>query len=188
VKKGFLTITLALMLLLANTTAYAAGLPWQGHASPFDFLFGNHIDHHQQSKLISANRLTGFLYIHNTGEFIDGIPVAEHADCDMQPSDCRAGWMLSGVRATATLVSQPTMDEPQWCLNGDISVLPGFTHFHWLGSPDMDLDLVVGQSYSGFLLKLTGIDTFYFRHHGTLTLVTPGIDLESHANLVGSCT
>ncbi len=186
-KKALLTITLVFMLLLTNTNAYAAGLQWQDHAAPFDFLFGNHIDHHQQSRLASRSLLIGYLYIRDTGEFIDGIPVAEHTDCNLQPADCRAGWALSGVQTNATLVSLPMMGEPQWCINGKIGLLPGFTHFHWLGSPDMGMDLVVGQTYPGFLLKLTALDTFYFSHHGTLTLVTPGIDLNSHANVVGKC-
>ena len=29
----------------------------------------------------------------------------------------------------------------------------------------MEMDLVLGQSYSGYLMKLVALDTFYFQHH-----------------------
>jgi hypothetical protein len=50
----------------------------------------------------------------------------------------------------------------------------------------MDMDIQLGQLYSGYLLKLTARATFYFNHHGGMFLVTPGVDTTSHAN-VTSC-
>jgi hypothetical protein len=46
--------------------------------------------------------------------------------------------------------------------------------------------LTVGAEYPGVLLKLTARETFFFEHHGGF-LVTPGIDYETHANVVTDC-
>jgi hypothetical protein len=63
---------------------------------------------------------------------------------------------------------------------------PGFTHFHWLGQPEHAGGLVTGQTYDGYLLKLTATEAFFFDHHGGFE-VTPGIDYETHANVVTDC-
>jgi hypothetical protein len=66
---------------------------------------------------------------------------------------------------------------------------PGYTHFHWVGLPEMPTDFVVGEIYQGYLLKLTATTTFYFHHEdtGNLVLVTPGIDYASHQNIMVGC-
>ena len=46
--------------------------------------------------------------------------------------------------------------------------------------------MAIGETFAGYLLKLTAVDTFWFDHHG-LFPVTPGIDFETHANLYTVC-
>jgi hypothetical protein len=36
-------------------------------------------------------------------------------------------------------------------------------------------------------MRLVALDTFYFRHHEALILVSPGIDQTSHLNIVTDC-
>jgi len=62
-KKFIVTFTCMVMLLFGVSAALAGGPPWTGHAAPFDFLFGNHIDQFQQSKLLGNGDLQGFFYI-----------------------------------------------------------------------------------------------------------------------------
>lgn len=57
--------------------AHATGYAWKDHAAPYDFLFGNEIDTHQQTRLASDHSLAGFLYVHYTGERTsDGLAIA----------------------------------------------------------------------------------------------------------------
>ncbi len=186
-KKLSIVIVLTLSLILTGTLYAAEGLPWKSHEAPFDFLFGNHFDTHQQSMLIGNNQLNGFFYIKYTGKDIDGVPEATHADCDTVPEECLAGWKLKGIAIQATLIEKPEMSHPIWCVDPkDMPRQPGFSHFHWLGMPEHAGHLQVGDTYDGYLLKLTARDTFYFQHHGGF-LVTPGIDTETHANVI-SCS
>jgi hypothetical protein len=187
-KFKFLAIFLALTLVFPTYGVLAGtGYPWRDHASPYTFLFGNHIDSHQQSHKLGSGGLQGFLYIHYTGETIDGIPVAEHIDCNSNPSGCTVGWIIQGIPASGTVTAIDEMGMASFCVNTGARQIPaGYSHFHWLGDPMDDMDLVQGQTYNGYLLKLTATSTFYFRHHDMQTLVTPGIDTTSHAN-VGVC-
>lgn len=174
-------------LLLVAGSAVALGPNWNNHAPPFDFLFGNHIDTHQQSKLVGNKQLRGYLYITYTGEEVDGFPAAHHGDCEMMPEGCEVGWVLKGVPARARLLAKPEGDHPQWCL--DPQALPreaGYSHFHWLGDPAHPGELVVGEKYDGYLLKLTAVDSFFFEHQGGF-FITPGVDLESHYNIETDC-
>ena len=176
-----------IVVWLISTAAVQLALPWTGHAAPFSFRFGNEIDTHQQSLVMSSKQLQGFLYIHYTGETIDGIPVAEHTNCEMMAQDCRAGWKIDGIPANG-IYSGHNMENhmPQFCLQPE-QIRPGFSHFHWLGDPMMGMDLVLGQSYSGYVMKLVALDTFYFQHHEALILVKPGVDQTSHLNIVTDC-
>jgi len=181
-KKALSVIFVFSMIVMWATPALAAGYPWGNHAAPFDFLFGNEIDSHQQSKAVGAARLQGFLYIHYTGETVNGVPVAEHTDCNAMPEACFAGWAFQGVKMEARLVSADML--PVFCTDARVlAKLPGFSHFHWIGDPMMGMDLVPGQVYQGYLMRMVAQSKFYFRHHETLTLVTPGVDTVSHANI-----
>ncbi len=183
-----LLMTMAVLPAAPVQAATGSAYPWKDHAAPYTFLFGNHIDSHQQSQVSSGGRLQGYLYIHYTGETINGIPVAEHMDCSTDPRACLVGWTIQGVPAQATVVGidGTNMGMSQFCVSAATkSRLVGYSHFHWLGDPPDDMGLVLGQTYSGYLLKLTALTTFYFHHHpnDTPILVTPGIDTTSHVNV-----
>ena len=59
--------TLALCLMGAGS-AVAAGYPWKNHAGPYDFLFENDIDTHQQTRRTSSGDLFGFFYVKFSGD------------------------------------------------------------------------------------------------------------------------
>ena len=168
------------------------GYPWQNHDAPFDFLFGNHIDTHQQTKELGNNQLQGFFYIIFNGNEKEGVPVATHGNCNMKPDDCTVGWKLRGIPVQATLIDDhgdhgEGQHHPTWCIDeDDMPNQPGYTHFHWLGQPEHPGGLTEGDTYDGYILKLTATKTFFFKHHGGF-LVTPGIDYETHANVVTEC-
>lgn len=183
--KKFLILVVLLIGFAMVATAYAAtGRLWDSHAAPYDYLFGNHIDTHQQSKLNGKDQLDGFFYIKFTGIEVDGVPEAEHGNCESATVDCTVGWKLEGVAVQATLVEKPQSGHPIWRIDSrDLPKSQGYSHFHWEGPPEHAGGLVVEKSYDGYLLKLTAVDQFFFKHHGGF-LVTPGIDTETHANIV----
>jgi hypothetical protein len=186
-KRSLFLAVLLLSFVMAATVYAANGYPWSSHAAPYDFLFENHIDTHQQSKLNDRDKLGGFFYIKYTGNEVDGVPEAEHADCDLKPDQCLAGWKLKGVKFQATLFDKPSMEHPLWCVNAeDLPRSPDYSHFHWLGDPEHAGDLQIGETYDGYLLKLTAQDRFFFKHHGGF-LVNPGVDTETHANVRTNC-
>lgn len=166
---------------LHKSTGYA----WRNHAAPFDFLFGNHIDTHQQTKLSGKGQLVGFFYIKFTGNVTpEGYPEAEHGNCNQTPDECTVGWILHGIPVRATLLDKPQGQHPTWLIDpDDIPNQQGYSHFHWLGQPDHAHTLMIGEEYDGLLLKLTARETFYFLHHGGF-LVTPGLDTLTHSNIV----
>jgi len=183
-------VPILLVLLLSGTGTALAGTSyaWRDHAPPFDFLFGNHIDTHQQGKVAGNGWFKGFFYIKYTGEVTpDGVAVAEHGNCPETPEICTVGWLLQGVPLQAQLVAHEEGEHPTWCVDpADLPAQPGFSHFHWIGAPAHAGAIEIGDVYDGYLLKLTAIDTFFFAHHGGF-LVTPGIDTQTHANIVTDC-
>jgi len=185
-KKTLLSLSLITVWLISSAAVQLA-LPWSGHAAPFTFLFGNEIDNHQQSVITTSKQLKGFLYIHYTGEIINGIPVAEHTDCTMMAQDCLAGWKFDGNPALGIyLGSNMENHMPQFCLQPE-QLKRGYSHFHWLGDPMMGMDLVLGQTYPGYVINMVALSTFYFRHHDALILVKAGADQVSHQNITTSC-
>lgn len=189
-------LALVALLALGTTSALAEGYGWRDHAAPWNFLFGNHIDTHQQSQIVGQGKLKGFFYIRFTGDVTaEGVPIAKHADCNKVDEDCTVGWILDGIPVRATYLGHEMGSHPTWYV--DPALLPpqpGYSHFHWLGKPehpggshegmsDHTGGLQEGQTYDGYLLKLTARDTFFFEHHGGF-LVTPGIDEWTHANVV----
>ncbi len=186
--KKIFAVSLLLAVLLVSVSPVQAGapVPWNNHAAPWAFVFGNHIDTHQQSQKIDGGMVSGFLYIVYTGEQINGIPVATHADCGAT-TGCVAGWSFQGIPAQGTVTGFDAMGMATFCTVQP--TLPGYSHFHWLGSPDMDMGLTQGATYSGYVLKLVALGKFYFRHMaGSMpVLVTPGVDTVSHANIAGTC-
>lgn len=179
--------------LSALGAAHAA--PWRQHEAPFDFVFGNEIDNHQQTRKAADGSLSGFLYVRHTGVLtLDGYPVATHADCDVQ-AHCRVGWLLDGRPASATFLYQPMHDHAVFLVaRADIPQPGSHAHFHWLGAAPAQQ-----QPASGYLLQLRAVDRFCFVHHGAESAsparscrdnggvaVDPGIDIATHLNIVGS--
>ena len=178
-------LVLLTMFLFATGFTPPEAYRWRDHAPPFDFMFGNHIDVHQQSQVTKGDKLEGFLYIKFTGEDTeDGYPIAEHANCEKAPDQCTVGWILDGIPIRATYRGHEGKGHPQWLVDpADLPPQPGYTHFHWLNESAHAGGLTVGETYDGYLLKLTARDTFFFKHHGGF-LVTPGIDEATHYNIV----
>jgi len=120
------------------------------------------------------------------GDDIDGVPVAEHANCG-QSEDCTVGWKLKGLNVAEAEYCGPSKGHPTWAIDPEnMPRQPGHTHFHWLGSPEHAGNLSAGEVREGYILKLTARDHFYFKHHGGFD-ITPGIDYQSHTNIVPSC-
>ena len=166
---------LILFTVVVAFNVNAAGLPWDEHGEPFSFLFGNHFDDHQQSKVNDGkSKLTGFLYIEFTEGTTDGLPNAKHGTETV-------GWVLDGLPVKgAVLIEHDPGEHPLWCIEPkDLPRSKGYTHFHWEGPANFKEKKV----YDGYLLKLTAIDSFYFEHGSSSSAVTPGIDYFSHDNI-----
>ena len=108
------------------------------HGAPFDFLFGNHIDTHQETKVIVnqttglPEKLQGKFYVIFTGAIdpVSGLPVAHHPRglasdgahderCGVTV-DCVVGWKMQGVPGAAKFVSHSGVngdDHPVWLVN-----------------------------------------------------------------------
>ncbi len=187
-KKWMIVFALLSLLLAWADSSMAQGIPWRNHAYPYNFLFGNHIDTHQQTGLLKDGTLQGYFYITFTGEFTpDGLPVARHCDASTPPDRCLAGWTLRGKPGSATFVFHE-MDHPLWLVDSraDIPQPGAFAHFHWLGMPEMPEGLVMGAKFEGYFLELYAIKSFAFMHDGQLIPVKPGIDIATPVNIVSS--
>ena len=184
-----------LFLSVAGVSTAADLYPWRNHAAPFNFLFGNEIDTHQQSRLTRDGNLFGFFYIEFTGVVTkDLYRVATHVDCSAT-QDCTVGWTLDGRRISATFLYGSEHDHPVFLVSRPNIPQPGaFAHFHWLG--DMPPP---GIPANGYLLQLTAVDKFCFIHHeaesATRTKtcrgnggvnVDRGTDIATHLNIVTS--
>jgi hypothetical protein len=169
---------------LSATSVSAQGLGWRDNAFPFDFVFENHFDTHQQSMVTHGQKLIGFFYIRYTGaQTGQGVPVAVHTNGTEVNEEVVVGWMLHGIPVRARLLIHTPGQHPTWLIDpADLPAAPGYTHFHWVGAPTHGNQLVPGELYDGWLLKLTAVRTFFFQHHGGF-LVTPGMDTETHANV-----
>ncbi len=186
-KKG-LVISIFLLCLTWAGGVWASGYPWMYHAFPYDFLFGNNIDTHQQTNLNKNDELFGFLYVTYTGNYTDaGLPIAEHCGQNTPPNECIVGWMIRGIQGEATFVFHEN-DHPIWLVGSraDIPQPGAFSHFHWFGGPAGAGELVEETPYSGFFLELKAVRKFAFLHAGQIIPVSPGIDIATHVNLVGS--
>jgi hypothetical protein len=144
-------------LMFAFTPVHAGN---DFHDPPFDFLFGNHIDTHQETNL-KINRKTGDpkslfgkFYVIFTGETdpASGLPIARHPRGEDHDEvcgsdvDCVAGWEIRGRPGAAKFVSHSGVNEndhPLWMVNraeeatalaeGMVIPQPGsFSHFHWI--------------------------------------------------------
>ena len=126
------------------------------HSPPKDYLFGNHIDTHQENKLKidkvgNPVSIKGSFYIIFTGDTDDvsGLPIARHPrgaddgeDCNDKATGCVVGWSMDGVPGDAKFLYHNGVngdDHPVWMVNRvDIPQPGSFTHFHWIGSDSTD--------------------------------------------------
>ena len=172
---------------------------WQDHASPFDFLFGNHIDTHLETKLGADGELSGRFFIIFTGEIdpVSGLPIARHPrgvghteDCAADV-DCVVGWKLHTKPGKAKFLFHSGVngnDHPVWAVNRvDIPQSGSFTHFHWIGADSTDPRAATGEVppvCPGWFLEIKAVKSFAFRHGGEVVPVRPRIDNATHLNLL----
>jgi len=127
------------------------------HNARSNFLFGNHIDTHQKTRLKKKSgnpfRLSGFFFIKFTGE-IDSdseLPIAVHpsgSECEDEEDreedgvDCVVGWLINAVPGEAKFLYHTGVngdDHPVWMVNRvDIRQPGSFTHFHWISKDSND--------------------------------------------------
>ncbi len=143
---GALAFGLAFSLIAAPTAADERDDDDDDGAPAFDFLFGNHIDTHQQSRLRRNGDLSGVLYVYYTGEIdeVSGLPVARHPRGAMHDEicgvdlDCVVGWRLRGVAGEAKFLYHGGVngnDHPVWLVDRTAIPQPGaYSHFHWITS------------------------------------------------------
>lgn len=138
----YLQIGVALVFALGASTGSARDF----HAAPLDFLFGNHIDTHQETALTAHGELFGYFYIIFTGETdpASGLPIARHPrglsqDHDERCGisvDCKIGWIMRGQPGEAKFVYHSGVngdDHPVWLVNRVDIPQPGhYSHFHWI--------------------------------------------------------
>lgn len=131
----FRVLTAVAITWLYAAPVSAADKVWNDHAWPYTFLFGNHIDTHQETHLwktdflggagIDKGDLTGFFYVFDSGETLDdGTPVLRHCT---QPehyvAGCVAGWRMHGkpcieeVNGCRAMYLYHYHDHPPWLLN-----------------------------------------------------------------------
>ena len=147
-----LIYTLAIFIFIPWTfTAFADDF----HDAPYDFLFDNHIDPHQQTILRTRRggpvSLFGFFYVIFTGatDPVSGLPVARHPrgagqneECGVDDINCVVGWIMRGKPGVAKFLYHSGVngeDHPVWMVNRvDIPQPRSFTHFHWIGKDSTD--------------------------------------------------
>ena len=149
--KQAISVVATLSLILVSLAAQAVGNQ-QLHAKPYTFLFGNHIDTHQETKLNNDGTLKGRFYIYFTGETDEstGLPVARHPrgeghdeECGVDPIECVVGWEILAVPGEARFLSHSGVngnDHPVWMVSSrsDIPQPGSYTHFHWITSSSTD--------------------------------------------------
>lgn len=124
------------------------------HDAPYNFLFGNHIDTHQKTKIkikkSNPVSLKGSLYIIFTGGITDaGLPIARHPrgasqneECGVDDIECVVGWVINAVPGEAKFLYHTGVngdDHPVWMVNRfDIPQPGSYTHFHWITKTSTD--------------------------------------------------
>ena len=141
-KINVISMTVIIVLMLFISLPAVAG---EFQSPPKDYLFGNHFDSHQETKLKrdktgNPESLNGSLYIIFTGAIESGLPVARHPgsseDCNLPETGCVVGWSIAAVPGYAKFLYQGGVnieDHAFWMWNRADFPQPGsFTHFHWL--------------------------------------------------------
>ena len=106
------TLIYTLAILIYNPWSLTA-LADDFQEAPYDFLFGNHIDNHQETKLKLKKgepaSLKGYLYIIDSGRTTDeGLPIYRHPrgagqneECGVDDIECEVGWKIKAVPGDA---------------------------------------------------------------------------------------
>ncbi|UCH75018.1 MAG: hypothetical protein JSU82_03990 [Rhodospirillales bacterium] len=140
------TIAAALVLALAVLATPAAADEGDEGGPGLDFMFGNHIDTHQLTRLRRDGELSGKFLIYFTGEIdaASGLPVARHPRGVMHDEvcgvdlECVTGWKLRGKAGEAVFLSHGGVngnDHPVWLVDRAAIPQPGsYSHFHWITS------------------------------------------------------
>lgn len=118
------------------------------------FVFGNHIDTHQSTYLVTKNgapvSLVGSFYIIFTGQTdpVSNLPIARHPRGASQNEtcgvdvDCATGWVINAVPGEGKFLFHTGVngeDHPVWLVNRIQIPQPGdYTHFHWITSSSTD--------------------------------------------------
>jgi hypothetical protein len=161
-KQLFPSATVLMIAVVVAQGVWASGFNWQDHAEPYSFLFGNHIDTHQQTRLKDSGELAGFLYIVfedrdedgviDTTE--DGLRIAGHCTRPEDYAACEMGWQLRAkpcieeVNGCEAMYLYHQHDHPVWLIGPRLREMhnetflggsrlpipqPGFPgHLHWL--------------------------------------------------------
>jgi hypothetical protein len=144
--RRIVTSLLAAVIVIAPVFAGGAG------AAEARFLFGNHVDGHQVTRLVVSRGgepvlLTGALLIVFTGETdpASGLRIARHPHHDevcATAVDCVVGWLIAARPGLAEFLHHTGVngeDHPVWLLNRRTVPQPGsFTHFHWISADSTD--------------------------------------------------
>ena len=137
------------------------------HKAPYDFLFGNHIDTHQENNLTvnmdtgAPESLLGKFYIIPTGaiDAASGLPIYRHPrgagehneECGVDVK-CEVGWQMRGLPGAAKFISHSGVngdDHPVWLVNrAEEALAPAtgmvipqdgyYSHFHWITTTSTD--------------------------------------------------
>ena len=151
-KRRLVLAVITLQLLLVCAVSFGEEL----HDGKFSFLFGNHIDTHQET-VLKLNKdgtpkdLKGRFFIIFTGatDPASGLPVARHPRganhnevCGVDPIDCVVGWTIKSLPGEAKFLYHSGIngnDHPFWLLNRiDIPQPGSYTHFHWITTTSSD--------------------------------------------------
>ena len=181
-----------LVFITTFLTSFAVQSTDPLHNPPFDFLFGNHIDTHQETKLKfnmdgSMRGLKGRLYIIYTGDTdpVSGLVIARHPRGSSHNEvcgvdlECSVGWTIEALPGEAKFLFHKGAngnDHPVWLLNRVNIPQPGsYTHFHWITTTSTDpraatVPEVCDQNNAGMLETA-----------GAANTVCPGWFLQIHA-------
>lgn len=152
----------ALLLAFSTAPAQASGFRWHDHAAPYTFLFGNHIDTHQETRLKRDGSLDGFFYVVHLDQDGDGLldtaedgtPIKRHCTRPEHYPDCEVGWHIRAVPCIEEINGCTAMflyhqhDHPVWLIGPYLRTQDGETflsgsrapipqpgspsHYHWL--------------------------------------------------------
>ena len=161
-RRALLLAFLGIMSLTVTGSTGAAGFNWNFHSRPYTWLFGNHIDTHQQLKLNNDGTLSGFFYVYRRDEngdevpdtIGDNIPLFAHCTKPENYPTCQAGWNLVAtpciyeINGCTSMFLYHKHDHPVWLIGPNIRTVDGDTfldgdrnqvpqpgrptHYHWL--------------------------------------------------------